>query len=189
MSTVGSRPEVRVIAAGRHLTLVEEDGWEYVTRSGVTGVVVIVALTEDDKLVLVEQPRTPIGRHVIELPAGLVGDAGDRRSESLAEAARRELEEETGYAARELVLLAEGPVAVGVADEVVTFFQARGLSRVGAGGGDASEQIRVHEIALPELRAFLAAMQRAGLAVDPKIYAGLFLIGARAPLGGAEASR
>jgi ADP-ribose pyrophosphatase len=48
---------------------------------------------------------------------------------------------------------------------------------VGPGGGDATEQITVHEIALPDLRRFLAGIQRAGLAVDPKIYAGLFLAG------------
>jgi ADP-ribose pyrophosphatase len=177
MTTAASRSGVRVIAAGRFLTLVDEDGWEYVTRSGVSGVVVIVAVTDEGRLLLVEQPRTSIGRRVIELPAGLVGDTGERRGESLAEAARRELEEETGYAARELERLAEGPVAVGVADEVVTFFHAKGLTRVGPGGGDATEQITLHEIALPELRPFLAGIQRAGLAVDPKIYAGLFLAG------------
>jgi ADP-ribose pyrophosphatase len=63
------------------------------------------------------------------------------------------------------------------------------LGRVGPGGGDATEQITVHEIALPDLRGFLTAMQRAGLAVDPKIYAGLFLVGAQAPPGGVGGPR
>ena len=104
-------------------------------------------------------------------------DAG----ETLIVAAARELIEETGFAAREMVPLAAGPVAVGVSDETISFFQARDLTRVGAGGGDASEQITTHEVPLAELRRFLAARAADGLAVDPKIYAGLFLVGAQVP--------
>jgi ADP-ribose pyrophosphatase len=173
----GLPPGARVIARGRFLTFVDDQGWEYVTRPDVAGIVVIVPLTDDGRLVLVEQVRPAMRGPVIELPAGLVGDDADRRGEDLAEAARRELIEETGYAARELVHLAEGPVAVGVSDETVTFFAARGLSRVGPGGGDASEQITVHEVPLPELAGFLAAARGRGIAVDVKIYAGLALVG------------
>jgi ADP-ribose pyrophosphatase len=167
----------RVIAKGRYLTFVDDGGWEYVTRPGVTGVVVIVAVTEDRKLVLVEQYRPPVGKRVIELPAGLVGDIEGQRDESMATAALRELEEETGYRAREMVLMSEGPIAVGVSDEILSFFQARGLTRVGEGGGDDTEDIIVHEVPLAELTSFLAARSKAGLGVDPKIYAGLFLAG------------
>jgi ADP-ribose pyrophosphatase len=165
----------QVLAKGRYLTFLDEGGWEYVTRHGVTGIVVIVAMTEDDRLVLVEQYRPPVHRRVIELPAGLVGDVDGRRAESLRDAAARELEEETGYRATELVALFEGPIAVGVSDETVSFFQARGLTRVGAGGGDDTEDITVHEVPLPELPAFLAAQIAKGVGVDPKIHAGLYL--------------
>jgi ADP-ribose pyrophosphatase len=181
MSKAAARPGARVIGEGRFLTLLDLGGWEYVTREAASGVVVLVAFTDDGKLVLVEQPRIPIGRRVIELPAGLVGDTGDRRDEGLVEAAQRELTEETGYRARDIVELGAGPVAVGVSDEVVTFLHARGLERVGPGGGDASEDITVHEVPLLELDAFAAAKQREGLAVDPKIYAGLYLVGAARP--------
>jgi ADP-ribose pyrophosphatase len=174
-----SKPDVRVLGSGRYLTLLDDDGWEYVTRPTITGVVVIVAITDDEKLLLVEQYRPAVQRRVVELPAGLVGDVD--ASESLIVAAGRELEEETGFAAREISPLAEGPIAVGVSDEMVSFFHARHLARVGAGGGDASEEITTHEVPLPELRRFLAARAAAGLAVDPKIYAGLFLIGAEVP--------
>jgi ADP-ribose pyrophosphatase len=169
----------RVLGAGKYLTLVSESGWEYCTRPHVTGIVVIVAVTDDGKLLLVEQPRTAVHNHVIELPAGMVGDVDAQ--ETLAAAAHRELIEETGFEAGEIALLAEGPIAVGVSDEVVTFFQARRLTRVGPGGGDDSEDITVHEVALGDLRGFLAAQQAAGRAVDPKIYAGLFLAGVEAP--------
>ena len=116
---------------------------------------------------------------MIELPAGLVGDVD--AGESLIVAAERELIEETGFAAREMVALAEGPIAVGVSDEMISFFHARAPKRVGAGGGDASEQITTHEVPLAELRRFLTDRAAAGLAVDPKIYAGLFLVGAQLP--------
>jgi ADP-ribose pyrophosphatase len=168
--------DVRVLHEGRYLTLVDHDGWEYVTRPTVTGIVVMVALTADAKLVLVEQYRRPLRRRCVELPAGLVGDTPGRQTESLAAAAHRELIEETGYDAREMVQLCEGAIAVGVSDEVVTFFHARELRRVGPGGGDESEDILVHEVALPGLEAFLADKRRAGLGVDPKIYAGLYLV-------------
>jgi ADP-ribose pyrophosphatase len=167
-----------VLARGNYLTLVEDSGWEYVTRPNVTGVVVMVAVTADGKLLLVEQWRPAVRNRVIELPAGLVGDVDAH--EPLAVAAARELVEETGFSAREMVPLGIGPIAVGVSDEMVTFFQARDLTRVGAGGGDATEAITVHEVPLGELRAFLAARAADGLAVDTKIYAGLFLIGAQA---------
>jgi ADP-ribose pyrophosphatase len=181
MSRAGFPSDVEVLHRGRYLSLVDKDGWEYVTRPHVTGIVVIAALTADKKLVLVEQLRRAVRSHVVELPAGMVGDEPGQHDESLATAAHRELIEETGFAAREMVQIAEGPIAVGVSDEVVTFFHARDLTRVGPGGGVESENIVVHEVPLTELRAFLAAKQRAGLLVDPKIYAALFLLGEAAP--------
>jgi ADP-ribose pyrophosphatase len=169
----------RLIAKGRYLHFLDEGGWEYVVRPGVSGIVVIVAVTDDGRLVLVEQYRPAVHKQVIELPAGLVGDIDGRQSESLHDAASRELEEETGYRAKALTALFEGPIAVGVSDETVSFFRAEGIARVGAGGGDDTEAITVHEVALADLPAFLAAQQQAGRGVDPKIYAGLYLAGLR----------
>jgi ADP-ribose pyrophosphatase len=168
--------EPRVLGRGRYLTLIDDNGWEYVTRN-VTGIVVIVAITGDGKLLLVEQWRPAVGNRVIELPAGLVGDV--EADEPLVTAAARELVEETGFAAREMVPIGVGPIAVGVSDEVISFFHALDPTRVGPGGGDATEAITVHEVPLSELRPFLAARAAAGLAVDPKIYAGLYLAGAQ----------
>jgi ADP-ribose pyrophosphatase len=167
--------EPRVLGRGRYLTLIDDNGWEYVTRPHVTGIVVIVAITAERKLLLVEQWRPAVRNRVIELPAGLVGDVDAH--EPLQTAAARELVEETGFAAREMVPIGTGPIAVGVSDEMISFFQAVDLTRVGAGGGDATEEITVHEVPLSELRPFLAARAAEGLALDPKIYAGLFLAG------------
>ncbi|HVU49295.1 MAG TPA: NUDIX hydrolase [Polyangia bacterium] len=174
-------PRGRVVTQGKYLTLVDDDGWEFVTRHRVTGIVVLVAITPERELVLVEQHRPPVGKPVIELPAGLVGDLPGHEAESLAAAAHRELVEETGFEASEVRELVAGPIAVGVSDEVITFFQAHGLRRVGPGGGDDSEDIKVHVVPLATLEAFLADKRAHGLAVDPKIYAGLYLVGEARP--------
>src|SRR5262245_44701250 len=105
MSNRPISPETRVVAQGRYITMVDDAGWEYVTRQGVTGIVVLVALTPAREIVLVEQYRPPVRRRVVELPAGLVGDVEGREAESLAAAAHRELVEETGFEAREMVEL------------------------------------------------------------------------------------
>jgi len=166
-----------VLGEGKYIRLVSDNGWEYATRPRVTGIVVIVAITEDGQLVLVEQPRTSVRKRVIELPAGMVGDV--EAGETLPSAAGRELIEETGFAAREMVLLAQGPAAVGVTDEIVSFFWAKGLTRVGPGGGDDSEDITVHLVPVGEARPFLAARAAEGRLIDPKIWAGLFLAGTK----------
>jgi ADP-ribose pyrophosphatase len=160
---------------GKFLRVIKCGRWEYAERLGTTGAVAIVALTDDAKLVLTEQYRIPVGRRVVELPAGLAGDAPGQAAEALAQAARRELLEETGYEAREMLCLASGPPSAGLASEIVTFFQAGGLRRVAPGGGDADEQIQVHEVPLAGLDQWLKQRMAQGVLVDPKIYAGLYL--------------
>ena len=49
-----------MLGRGRYLTLVEDNGWEYVIRPNVTGIVVMVAITADSKLLLVEQWRPAV---------------------------------------------------------------------------------------------------------------------------------
>src|SRR5215217_1288754 len=87
------------IAEGKRVRLVRRGDWEFVTRKKSSGIVAIVAVTDDYKLVLVEQYRPPVAKSVIELPAGLAGDEAGHEQEDLLTAARRELLEETGYEA------------------------------------------------------------------------------------------
>jgi ADP-ribose pyrophosphatase len=169
-----SRESPLVLAEGRFARLVAKDGWEWVDRVNATGAVVIVATTHDNQLVLVEQFRIPLDRRVIELPAGLVGDGAGDPLENLADAARRELLEETGYQADQLEYLAEGPSSAGLASEVYTLFLARQARRIGPGGGDGSEDIQVHVISLADADAWLEKKRCDGTMVDPKVYAGLY---------------
>ena len=158
---------------GRYLSLLERDDWEFARRSNASGVVGLVAVTSDEEIILVEQYRKPVQALVIELPAGLVGDHADP-DEPILLAAARELEEETGYAASQLEVLMTCPSSAGMSDEMISFVLAKGLTRVGPGGGDDSEDIEVHIVPLKDVGAWLTRQQSAGKLMDPKIYAGLY---------------
>lgn len=169
-----------IIGSGDHVRLVREDGWEWAERTNVSGIVVIVAVTPQDELLLVEQYRRPVASRVLELPAGLAGDHAGMEDEALSTAALRELEEETGWTAGSMEQLLVGPVSAGMSNEVLTFFRAGSLRRVGPGGGDASEDIAVHAIPRSEVVGWLAKRASEGVLADPKVFAGLFYAGVSA---------
>lgn len=164
-----------IIGEGKYARFIRRDNWEYVERPDTSGVVVIVAVTEQDALIMVEQHRVPVGGPVIELPAGLAGDK-EFTGEELEAAAARELEEETGYRAGRFDHLRRGPTSAGLIAEVVDLYYARDLVQVGPGGGDASEDITVHEIKLSEIGQWLSDIEAEGRLVDPKVYTALYFI-------------
>lgn len=159
---------------GRYLRLLRRGHWEYAERTNAGSAVIIVAVTPEDKVVFVEQYRIPIECPSIEMPAGLVGDLGE--AESVETAALRELEEETGWRAERIDYLMAGPSSSGLSNEMIAFVRAHGLRRVSAGGGDETEDIRVHEVPRVEAARWLAQKQREGYSVDPKLYAGLWFL-------------
>lgn len=165
-----SDPAIRY--RGRYLGIAERERWEFAVRTNASGVVVLVPVTDDGRLVLVEQFRLPVEASVIELPAGLAGDAGFG-GETLAQAADRELLEETGYRAGQLTRLLDCPSSAGLTDEIVTFFLAEDLRREGAGGGDATENIVIHEVPVAEVCNWLGERRAGGCMIDPKVYAAL----------------
>ncbi|NII11566.1 NUDIX hydrolase [Oleiagrimonas sp. C23AA] len=165
---------VETLYQGRWLALRRKGRWEYAERTN-PGAVIIVALTPENKLLFVEQFRVPIGQRTIEMPAGLVGDLDDA-DESPLKAAARELEEETGYRCDSVRFLHEGPSSAGMSTEMVRFVHAIGLTRVGAGGGDATEDITVHEVPLEQAGAWLLEKTRQGYSIDPKLFAGLWCL-------------
>jgi len=151
---------------GRFIHVVKDGAWEYAARNDDIDAAVIVAIDGDDVL-LVEQYRIPAGRVCLELPAGLVGDEGE--AESVAAAARRELEEETGYRAdtvEDLGLFYSSP---GMTSESFTVVRATGLVRVGDGGGSPEEDITVHRVPLASVPGFLREKRAEGLGIDAKI--------------------
>jgi ADP-ribose pyrophosphatase len=159
--------------AGRYLRLVHDETWEYVERIRSSGVAVILPLTADGRIILVEQFRHAVGKKVIALPAGLAGDHG--AGEEILVAAQRELFEETGYASARWTLLATGPSSPGLTSEMITFYLAAAAARRGAPTGAAEEGITVHEILLSDLSGWLAAREGEGTLIDYKIFAALHL--------------
>lgn len=159
---------------GSYLRMCRRTGWEYAERTNASAAVIIVAVTPESKLVLVEQFRIPVNQTSIEMPAGLVGDLND--DESIEAAAVRELEEETGWRAARIEYLMTGPSSSGMSNEQVAFVRAHELARVGPGGGDASEDIIVHEIPVAAAAKWLDTRRREGYSIDPKLYAGLYFI-------------
>jgi ADP-ribose pyrophosphatase len=155
---------------GKFLSIALRDRWEYATRNTRRPAVGIIALTDDRRVVLVEQFRPPVDRRVIELPAGLSGDIAGAENESLQTAAERELLEETGYHAANWTELTRGYSSPGLTDETVVLFLATGLTKSGPGGGDATENIVLHEIPLDEVLTWLAKNNHAA---DLKLLAAL----------------
>jgi ADP-ribose pyrophosphatase len=168
--------ETEVLYAGRWLRMMKRGRWEYAERTNPGGGVIIVAVTADDRILFVEQWREAVHSKTIEMPAGLVGDIAGNASESAAAAAARELTEETGYRAERVEFLMAGPSSAVMSNEIITFVRAHGLVRESAGGGDATEDIVVHEIPRKEAASWLLQKSREGYSIDPKLFAGLYFL-------------
>jgi len=163
-----------LICEGKHLRFLKRGGWEMVSRKNISGIVGIIAVTDDGKLLLVEQHRPPVDANVIEIPAGLAGDVAGSEHEELAIAAMRELLEETGYEAGEIREVGAGTSSAGICDELITLFMATKLVRKEDAHGDGSEKITLHEVPLAEVRSFLAQKIAHGARVDLKVYSSLY---------------
>lgn len=139
--------------------------WEALERVGIGGIVVMVAVTPDHNVVLARQFRPPMGRDVLELPAGLV-----EPGESMDVAAKRELIEETGWSAGKIEFLAEGPISTGASTEALRAYLCTDLVQVGKNGGDDNELIEVIEVPIGKVQGFLRAAQLNGTLVDLKVF-------------------
>lgn len=165
--------DMETLYEGRFLNMVREGRWEYCERKNSTPAVMIFARTPEGNILLVEEFRPPIGRRCLCFPAGLSGDEGP---EAHADAARRELLEETGYRAESIRYLFTGPSSPGLTSETLHFYLAEGLERVAAGGGVEGENITVHEVPESRITEWLAEKTAAGVAVDPRVYTGLYFL-------------
>jgi ADP-ribose pyrophosphatase len=159
---------------GKYLEVRKVGTWEYAARVGNLGAAVILAVTDADEIVLVEQFRVAHGRPSLELPAGLIGDteAGD----TAAMAAARELYEETGFEAATWVEIGDFATSPGMSSESFTLFKATGLTRTAAGGGVDNENITVQVVPLATIPGFIADRRRAGLVIDCRMIVALGLL-------------
>jgi ADP-ribose pyrophosphatase len=139
--------------------------WESLERVNCKGIVAIVPVTDEKEVLMTRQFRPPVNGYVIEFPAGL-NDRGD----TLEAAAKRELLEETGYIAREMIFLTEGPMSSGASGEILTVFLAKDIEFKGIGERDETEDIEVLKIPITEIYQKLDELRLEGNYIDLKIF-------------------
>ena len=110
------------------------------------GAVCVIPVTDDGMVVMERQYRYPVDEVILEIPAGKL----DSRDEDHVEAARRELEEETGYQASEMIPLGKFYPACAYSDETIWMYLAKGLTR-GDSHRDEDEFLDVELIPLSVL--------------------------------------
>lgn len=159
-------PPPEVMWAGKFVRAIRRGKWEYASRTNNIGAVVILA-EHDGKVILIDQPRVPLGRRCIELPAGLVGD--EDPNATIEGTAIKELEEETGFTADRVERLGEFYASPGMVSEGFTLVRATGVRKIGEGGGDANEDINVHLVARADIAEFIDRKRREGFGVDVKL--------------------
>lgn len=130
------------------------------------GAVAVVAITDDNKIVMVRQYRYACGRAVLEIPAGKI-DKGE--TDPLA-AAARELKEETGYTADEVTLLGYCNPSCAYSEEVIHLYLMRGLKK-GKQNLDDDEALELLEMPFDEVYE----MGVRGDIVDSKTLAALLM--------------
>jgi ADP-ribose pyrophosphatase len=118
------------------------------------GAVAILALDEQDRVLMIRQYRHPVARELWEIPAGLRDVAG----ESLADTARRELLEETGHVAREWHVLLDSYSSPGIITERMRIFLARGLEAADSGYQRQGEEKFLRTAWVPLAEAVAAAL-------------------------------
>ncbi len=163
---------MKIVFEGDHLYVFERDGWQYVERKKSREAAAVLAETDDGEIVLTEQFRRPLNARVIDFPAGLIGD--ERPNTDGAQTAKKELEEETGYTCDSVELLVRGPSSPGITSEMVSLYRARGVRKIGKGGGVGGENITVHVVPRGRLRSFLREKADEGVLTDLKV--GLYFL-------------
>jgi ADP-ribose pyrophosphatase len=159
-------PPAEVTWAGKFVRAIRRGRWEYASRTNNIGAVVILAEYEG-KVILVDQPRVPIGERCLELPAGLVGDTD--ANATVEDTAIKELEEETGFTASHVERLGDFYSSPGMLSEGFTLVRAHGVTRIGEGGGDENEDINVHLVAPGDIPNFIEQKRAEGLGIDVKL--------------------
>jgi len=165
----------KAVFEGRFVRVVEKnvitkDGhhrvWEAVERTNVhgSGAVVIVALTKDGELLFEKNWRAAIESYVIQFPAGLT----DIRGETEEEAARRELLEETGYVAGEVIPLMLSPLSAALTGTRAMHFFAPDVEWAGSAASEDIEEIEVLKVPLDRADEFMLNLPE-GVELDLRV--------------------
>jgi ADP-ribose pyrophosphatase len=159
-------PPSETMCEGKFVRLLRRGKWEYASRANDIKAVVILA-EYDGKMILIDQPRVGPDCRCVELPAGLVGD--EDPNASVEATAIKELEEETGFTAERVERLGDFYASPGMLSESFTLVRAHGVTKVGEGGGDDNEDIRVHLVARADIPNFVEQKRAEGFGIDVKL--------------------
>jgi ADP-ribose pyrophosphatase len=171
-----SKHKTVILKEGKFIRFCRQGSWEFVGRNNCSGIVIILVKTKDNKVLFTEQYRIPVKSSVIEFPAGLINDRQGYSRESIFTAAKRELLEETGYRAKRMEKVIDGPVSGGFSSDRITVVRAYDVVKESEGGGDETEAITVHAVDIKKVDQWLKQKSRQGCLVDPKVYAGLYFL-------------
>ncbi len=114
------------------------------------GGAVVVPVKDDGKIILVKQFRYPLQKTLIELPAGKL----DKDEDPLI-CATRELEEETGYKAKEIKKLGQIYTAPGYCTEILHIYYAKGLTPGNHNREEGEHGMEILEISLDEIEKMI----------------------------------
>lgn len=140
-----------------------QDAWREVVHH--PGATAIIAVTDDNKIVMERQFRYALGQPLLEIPAGKLD-----KGEDPLHCAQRELEEETGYTANEWIPLGVIATSPGFCNETLHLYLAKGLT-MGTTNWDPDEYVEIEYYTLPEL---LEAIQKENIK-DSKSLAAIML--------------
>ncbi|MFF2752634.1 NUDIX hydrolase [Psychrobacillus sp. NPDC058041] len=115
------------------------------------GAVAIIAITEDNKIILVEQYRKALERSIIEIPAGKI-ESGELPEVT----ARRELEEETGYTTKNLQYIQTFATSPGFADEIIHLYFAKNIEKMTEKASlDEDEFVELMYVSIEEMKTLI----------------------------------
>lgn len=115
------------------------------------GAVAVIPITKDNKIVFVKQYRKPLDKTLVEIPAGKLDN-----NEHPLQAAIRELEEETGYTAKELSFVTSFYTSPGFANELMYLYVTDSLEKLEEPiKGDDDEFVEVIELTLDEAKQYV----------------------------------
>lgn len=115
-----------------------------------SGGVAIIAYKDKDTILLVEQFRKPIEKIILELPAGKI-----EKDEDIELCGIRELEEETGYKAKEFSYLGKIVTSPGFCNEYIYIYKAENLYKGKDNLGDEDEFINVREMKIEKIKEMI----------------------------------
>ncbi|WCN36865.1 NUDIX domain-containing protein [Aneurinibacillus uraniidurans] len=147
----------QTIYEGKVITLkvdeVELPNGKTASREIVThpGAVAVMAITDDNRLVVVRQFRKPLERTIVEIPAGKL-----EPGEEPVVCAHRELEEETGYTTQTMQHVASCYTSPGFANEIIHLYRTNGLI-AGEAKPDEDEFVELMHITIEEAQQLIAA--------------------------------